>query len=355
MKIAIFHNFLDNIGGAERLTLTLAKEIGADVITTVADRNKIKKLGFDIPIKTIGWIPVNAPWRQQLSSARFRLLNLQDSYDRFIIAGDWAVSGAVRNAPNIWYCNSPIRELWDFNAKIRQQLSPWKRPVFDVWATMNRGLNQSYIKHVDTLVTSSKTVQARARKYLNRDSTVIYPPVPTSAYRYEENGNFWLSVNRLFVHKRVDLQMEVFRKLPNEKLVIVGSYEKSRHFLEYVAYLKRIKSDNVELLHWIDDDQLIDLYARCKGLITTADHEDFGLTPVEAMASGKPVVAVNEGGYTETVIDGVTGRLVEVNEEALRDAVQEVGSRAQSYKEACLKQAKTFDTSVFIDGITRLL
>ena len=111
MKIAIFHNFLDNIGGAEIVTLTLARELNADVYTTNIDYDKIKKMGFEnIVIKSIGKIPINAPFRQQMALWRFRRLKLKN-YDFYIIAGDWAISGAVNNKPNLWYVHSPIREI----------------------------------------------------------------------------------------------------------------------------------------------------------------------------------------------------------------------------------------------------
>ena len=113
MKIAVFHNYMDNIGGAERVGLTLAREFNADMYSTVINQDAIEKMGFDIRIKKIGWIPVNAPFRQQAALMRFRKLNLKDTYDYFIIDGDWATSGAINNKPNMWYVHSPIREIWD--------------------------------------------------------------------------------------------------------------------------------------------------------------------------------------------------------------------------------------------------
>ena len=101
-RIAIFHNYLDNIGGAEIVGLTLARELKADVYTTNIDKEKIKKMGFnDVNIISIGNIPINAPFRQQLAFLRFRLLNLKNKYDFYIIDGDWAMSGAVKNHPNL--------------------------------------------------------------------------------------------------------------------------------------------------------------------------------------------------------------------------------------------------------------
>jgi glycosyltransferase involved in cell wall biosynthesis len=104
--------------------------------------------------------------------------------------------------------------------------------------------------------------------------------------------------------------------------------------------------DNVRILGEVEEKELVDLYACCRGLICTALNEDFGLTPLEAMASGKPVVAVNEGGFCETVTRE-TGRLVNPNPPAIIEAVQEVSNKADSFRKACQARAQLFDISIF--------
>lgn len=344
---------MDNIGGAEIVGLTLSRELGADFYTTNIDQGKIEKLGFrDVNPKTIGRIPVNAPFKQQMALERFRKLKL-DGYDYYIIDGDWAVSGAVSHKPNLWYVHSPIREIWDLYEYTRKNNVPWfARNIFDLWVKVNRHLNRKYVKHVSKIVCNSINTKKRIDKYLNRDAEVIYPPIDTERFHYTKNGDFWLSVNRLITHKRVDMQVEAFKKLPDEKLVIVGSYEKSRHFRQYAEYIKKIKPGNVEVISWVDSNNLIDLYANCKGFITTSCEEDFGMTVVEAMASGKPVIAPNEGGYKESVIEGMTGRLVDnIDVDKLVEAIKYVGESLDSYKTDCLKHAKKFDIKIFIKKI----
>ena len=358
MKLAIFHNFLNNIGGAERVTLTLARELKAAVVTTVANKKMIAKMGFDLPITEIGWIPNNPPWRQQLASLRFRLLNLSTKYDAFLIAGDWALSGAVHNKPSLWYCHTPSRELWDLKDYTRTYIvPPHKRLAYDAWVALNRTLNRRYVTQATTIVASSGTAQRRLKRYLHVTAPVIHPPVDTRQYRYQESGSFWLSVNRLVRYKRIELQLEAFRAMPEQRLVIVGSYEQSRHFREYVAYLKQIKPPNVTFLHWVDGAKLKELYATCRGFITTSQGEDFGLTAVEAMASGKPVVAPAAGGYLETVIDQRTGLLLpeEIAPEALVTAVRQLSPQAASFQEACVERARDFDTSQAVPRLAAAL
>lgn len=357
MKTAVFHNFVDNIGGAERVALTLSRELGADLYTTAADEKQIQRMGFSLPVRSIGWVPVNAPFRQQIAYERFRRLNLKGQYDRYIIAGDWAMSGGVRNKPNLWYVHSPVRELWDLYEYTRRHTVPfWGRPLFDAWVAVNRGSYRRDIRHIQRLVCSSRNAQERVHRYFGREARVIYPPVDLTAFRYGRNGDFWLSVNRLISHKRIAIQLEAFRQMPNERLVLVGSYEKARHFKAYADAMLREKPPNVEIRSWVPQEELVRLYADCRGLIATARDEDFGLTPIEAMAAGKPVIAADEGGYRETVISGRTGLLIpELTAEKIVDAVHSLGPSAASFRETCQNRAADFSAARFIREIREVL
>ena len=297
MKIAVFHNFMDNIGGAEMVGLTLARELNADFYSTNIDENKIKKMGFnDITLKSIGKIPVNAPYRQQAALRKFSKLDLKNNYDFYIIDGDWAVSGAVNNKPNLWYVHSPIREIWDLYEFTRQNIVPYHlRWCFDLWMHYNRYLNKKYVRHVDKLVCNSKNTRNRVKKFLEKDAGVIHPPTETSNYSYKEPGNYWLSVNRLIGHKRIALQIDAFTKLPHEKLVIVGSYEQSERFREHAAYIKKIKPrklpKNSPIILWITElfpeNSLEQNLQLCEYLKTTnKDKKD-----VENLFLGKQLVS----------------------------------------------------------------
>jgi len=356
MKIAIFHNYMDNIGGAEKSTLIMARELDADIYTTNINKETIGKLGFSTKnIHSIGRVPINAPYRQQVTQLRFRHSRLPKKYDYYIISGDWALSASVRHKPNIWYIYSPPRELWDLYERTRKETVPFHaRYIFDIWVMYNRHLIRSYIKHVSLFMPISRNVRERINTFLSIDGEVNYPPTDTSRYLFKKNGDFWLSVNRLIDHKRVDIQLRAFERLPHEKLVIVGSYEESVHFQRYAHYINSIKPKNVTILHWVNDKELLDLYASCRGFITTSLDEDFGLTPIEAMASGKLVIAPNEGGYKETINSGVTGVLIkDINAEKLAGEIKKISSNVHAYKDECIKQAKKFDTASFVEKIKK--
>lgn len=358
MRIAVLHNFMDNIGGAEIVCLTLAKELDADIYSTNIDPVKIAKMGFSgLRLHSIGRVPLDTPFRQQIALARFRKLDLKDKYDFYIIGGDWAVSAAVKNKPNLWYVHSPIREIWDLYEHIRDNIVPWSRRwAYDAWVRVNRRLNAGYVDAVDILVCNSCNTRNRIKRYLQKEAQVVHPPIDNGRFFYRRSGDFWLSVNRLFWHKRVDMQLAAFRRLPDQRLIVVGSYEQAKHFRRHARYIDRIKPENVEIISWVESDTLTRLYADCKGLITTSLDEDFGMSAVEAMASGKPVIAPNEGGYKETLVDGLTGRLIDdIDADKLVSAIREVDQDPQKYKTACQQAARKLDTSIFIAAIRRII
>ena len=357
MKIALFHNFMDNIGGAEFMTLTLARELKADIYTTVVNQEYIQKMGFNVSVHSIGWVPKNAPFRQQLTAWRFSRLSLKNEYDFYIIGGDWAAAGGKNNRPNLWLICSPPRELWDLYKHTRDtHVGFWGKWLFDAWVYYNRKLTQKNIDHTDTKVTISKNVCERVKSFLHEDTQILYPPTETKNFYYKKNGASWLSVNRLIDHKRIELQLDAFRKLPHESLTIVGSFEKSKHFKRYAQKIISSAPKNVTIKSWVTASDLQKLYAECKGFITTSLDEDYGMNVVEAMASGKPVIAPNEGGYKETIINGKTGILINhINADSLATAITTLGENPEHFKEDCIARAKEFDTTVFINKIEKLI
>ena len=387
MNIAIFHNFMDNIGGAEIVTLTLARELHGDIYTTNINADHIKEMGFGDVLSrmySIGKIPIRAPFRQQMCFYRFWRLNLKKmietgsikklknlsgvssdkKYDHYIIAGDWAMSGAVHNKPNLWYVHSPLHELWAFKDKIRNTMVVfWKRPIYDLWVWFNRKLTLSYAKHVGVITCNSLNTKERIKKYYGRDATVVNPPIETHNFKFETIGDYWLSVNRIVRHKRIKIQTEAFKNLPDEKLIIVGSYEKDApQFEQYKDEIQKTMSSNVEIRSWVSNAELTHLYANCKGFITTSEAEDFGMTAVEAMASGKPVIAPKEGGYMETIIDGATGVLIDhIDAEKLTEAVRKISSELRDtrnierYRLNSISHSQNFDVSIFIRKIKSFL
>lgn len=348
VKIAIFHDYIGIIGGAEKLVLTLARYMKADIITTDVDQKSVNMMGFeDVKIISIGKTIKLPIFKQISTSIKFSLCNFSKNYDFFIFSGNWSIFGSKKHKPNMYYCHTPMKLFYDLYESIGHESSIIKC-IVKIWVLFHRYFYEQYLKHIDAIVANSKNTQLKIQKYLSRDSEVIYPPINCSIYQFKEIGGFWLSVNRLYPEKRIELQTETFRLMPNEKLIIVGSYSEGDYAAKYARTIMKNLPTNVEIRSTISEKELIDLYSRCKGFISTSRDEDFGMAAIEAMASGKPIICTKEGGYIETVLEGKTGLLVKPNVKDLLQAVKILSKNSQQYEKACKEQAKNFDTSVFV-------
>jgi glycosyltransferase involved in cell wall biosynthesis len=356
MKIAIFHDVLENIGGGEKLVLTLARGLGADVISANADKAVLAKMGFsDVNVISLGNTIKIPPLKQMQLSWLFYNAGLSGKYDFFIFSGNWAHYAAFKHKPNLWYCHTPPRPFYDLYDTFLGRENLFGGLVFRAWAFFHRRFDQRAAARCERIIVNSKNVQKRVARYYNRESTIVYPPIDTEKYHYRKNGDFWLSVNRLYPEKRVGLQVDVFRELPEEKLVIVGGYiGKGDHAAGYAKKIMESVPRNVTFKGNVTEEEIIQLYSDCKAVITTSLDEDFGMVPLEAMASGKPVVAVKEGGYMETVVDGKTGFFSGPDKASLAKAVKAMNDPAK-YRRACISRAKEFDKSIFIEKMKKLL
>jgi glycosyltransferase involved in cell wall biosynthesis len=354
MRIAIFHDYIGAIGGGEKLVLTLARGLGADVITTDVDADSVSKMGFeDVNIISLGETVKMPPLKQISASFMFAMCNFSKGYDFFIFSGNWAHFAARRHRPNLWYCHTPVRAFYDMYDVFLKRQSFFRKFLFRIWVGLHKQIFEYFVRYISIIVANSFNTQERVRKYLNRDTDVVYPPVDVSRYRFKEFGDFWLSVNRLYPEKRVELQIDAFRQLPQERLLIVGGYAEADHASPYAVNIRRNLPGNVEMLGSVSEEELIGLYACCKGFITTSMDEDFGLTPIEAMASGKAVVGMDEGGFLETVVNGATGLLVDSDVDEIVRAVQAVSSDPSMFKDRCMEQARKFDVDIFLDRMRK--
>lgn len=346
MRIAIFHDYFSNIGGGEKVVLAMADSLNADIYTT----------DFSIPtefdphhrIHQLGNLSPRLFIRQMEATMQFWSCDLSSQYDLFIFSGNWAHHASRKHSPSLFYCHTPVRALYDLYPVFKKRLPIPVQPIYSSWATVMRALDNRSIARIDEIVANSKNVQNRIKQYYHRNAPVIYPPVDTSRYLCQEYGDFWLSVNRIYPEKRIELQIEAFSHMPDQNLVIVGGVSVGDHAGPYgKKILKMVHGKkNITIQGQISDDALISLYSKCKGLICTAVEEDFGITPLEAMASGKPVIAVAEGGFLETITPEC-GRFIRPNADDIVKAVQSISIHPERFQEACQNQASKFDITVF--------
>jgi glycosyltransferase involved in cell wall biosynthesis len=355
-KIAVFHNYLGAIGGGERIALEIARTLGADFITTDCEPAVGEKLGYgDVKIISLGRTIKIPPLKQISASLLFSRANFSKKYDFFIFSGEWAIFAAPRHQPNFYYCHTPPRFFYDLYQTNLRKLDPFTRAVARLWVFWHRRWDQKNMAAVEKIIGNSEVTENRIRKFYHRPAEIIYPFVDCAKYRWQPPQDFWLSVNRFYPEKRIELQIEAFRRLSHLKLVIVGGFAAGDHAGRYFKKISRNLPGNVKIISWVPEAELINLYSHCRGLVTTSLEEDFGLTPLEAAASGKPVVAVAEGGYKETVIDGQTGFLVPASREAIGEGVSKAEEKLAWFRPAALERAKFFDIAKFRKKIREII
>lgn len=344
MRIAIFHDYFGAIGGGEKVVVAMAKALDADIITT--DTDTIKKIDPTVRVISLGKT-LKYPGLKQISATlKFYFCDFSKDYDFFIFSGNWAHYAAHRHHPNMWYCHTPVRAFYDNYQNFLTGLSFFHRSFFRPFAFFFRFIDRNSIQHIDQIISNSVVVQQRVLRYFHRNSEIIYPSVNTLDFYLEKYGDFWLSVNRLYPEKRIELQLESFRRMPEQKLIIVGGSTKGDHSSGYAKRIQHISPGNVTFCGELPDNIVRDLFARCRGLVCTANEEDFGITPLEAMASGKPVVAVDAGGFRETVTPD-TGILVPPDEDHIIQAVKFISKDPERYHDACIARAREFDSGKF--------
>ncbi|MDD5068309.1 MAG: glycosyltransferase [Candidatus Pacebacteria bacterium] len=351
MRIAIFHDQYNEIGGAELTVLMMARALQATIITTNIDYKKIGELGYgDIAFISIGRVPLSSKgWKQIAMQYRFWNCDFSSQFDFFIFGGCASIYAAKKHKRNLWFCFSPYRGIYDLRYFYTSRFHLPLQAAIELLILFDK----YFAKYARVIITSSMNVARRIHKYYHRDSLVYYIPVQVSNFYSRPHKNYWLCVTRLTPYKRVELQLKAFAKLPREKLIIVGGASEAHR--AYFTELKKKAPTNVAFVGAVYDlSKIAEFYAYCKGFIITARDEDFGTTPIEAMASGKPVIAPNDGGNSESIVHGKTGILIDdINEDKIVEAVKEIGKDPEKYKEACLEQAKRFGIGIFIEKIRK--
>jgi glycosyltransferase involved in cell wall biosynthesis len=343
MRIAILTgDEFSVLGGAERHIIDAAKALDADIVCPGYDKKLIETYN---PEKNVRFISLNKklpeePLTQLSGKWLFRRLSIE--YDFYIAMDDMAVEYLRKGKPHLYYMFTPRRALYDMYYPYLEEISGLKRPFYALSMGIFRKYDRHFVrKYVKNFAANSHNVRNRIFKTYQRNAEVIYPPVHTEKYHYRPSEGYWLSVGRVDKWKRIDLQIEAFRQMPDKKLLIVGPVYPP------FQYLVNTAPENVQFLGPVEENRLYDLYSRCEGLIATAIDEDFGLTPVEAMASGKPVVATKEGGYLESVVDGHTGILISARVENVSQAIIHISENQENYCKECQERAKIFDYSIF--------
>lgn len=321
-KIAIVHDWLTNMGGAEKVIesfINIYPE--APIYTLMVNKGNLSEKFQDreiIPSFLQKKMSKKKPNHQKFlpfMPMAFESFDLNE-YDVILSSTSSCAKGVVTrpDTVHICYCHTPMRYAWEFYYEYTENIGGLKKKLLKYAMNYIRLWDRVAADRVDYFIANSQYVANRIWKHYRRKSTVIYPPVNTEYYTPEgEKEEIYLCLSRLVKYKKVDLAVEAFNRI-GKKLVVIGGGEQ-------LDYLKSIAKPNIIFLRRQPDEVVREYYRKCKAFIFPGE-EDFGITPVEAQACGTPVIAYGKGGATETVIDGITGVFFkEQTEESLIDAV----------------------------------
>jgi len=349
MRVAIVHYWLVNMRGGEKVLQALCELFpNADIYTHVHDPRATGTSFEHHEIRTtfIQKLPGAKRFYQNylpLMPVALDRLDLS-GYD-LVISSESGPAKGVTTAPetlHVCYCHTPMRYVWDMYHEYRSN-APWYKQLFipPVMYYMRRRDLASADK-VDYFIANSRFVADRIKKYYQRDAAVIHPPVAVDDFCVStQQEDYYLLVGQLVSYKRADLAVEAFNR-SGKKLVVIGEGEQ-------LGMLQRKALPNIVILCRQPFDVIRHHYSRCRALIFPGV-EDFGMVPVEAMASGRPVIAFGQGGALETVQEGVTGRFFsEQTVDSLNEAVASFEKDACYDSDIIVEHARKFDKRMFKD------
>ena len=365
MKIALIHDYLNEFGGAERVLLALS-EIWPDApVYTSFYRNESQAYERFKNIKIVTSWAHNIPFFSSYLHSPLRFLAPLiwrsfdfSKFDVVISSAGWYVTkgfgtrGTNKKKPiEICYCHTPPRWLYGFKTSIEFQKYWPVRIYAKIVGAFMRMYDFKMAQKVDYFIANSRNVAGRIDKYYRRDSTVIYPPVEIPQISRVQKRNYYLVLSRIVGGKGLDLAVKTAIKL-GLKLKIAG--RPAGYYMEYKK-LQKLTGEGVEFLGYVDDNEMAKLYAGAKAFLALSTDEDFGMTPVESMLAGTPVIAYRGGGYIESVVEGKTGLFFnEPTVESLSEAVRKF-ERMKFDPQDCIDQAKKFSKERFQTEIRRFI
>ncbi len=350
MKIALVADFLTTYGGAERVVEAI-HEIYPEAPLYTAFYNpaglgphKERFKNWEIHTSRGKFLPF---WKRLMSPYRilapwmFGGFDLA-KYDVIISSTSTYFANTIKTKKGqvlISYCHTPPRYLYGYPTATDWKKYWWGRVAGETANFFLRMMDFDTAQKVDYFVANSKETQRRIQKFYRKDSTVIYPPVDVDGAVEPQKGEYFLVVSRLDLAKRIDLAIEACNRL-KLPLKIIGQGKQEE-------YLKSIVGKTVEFVGEASDEEKWKAYSQAKALIFTARHEDFGIVPLEAMAAGKPVIALREGGVMESVVEGKTGEFFD------KPSVDSLVNVLKNFKEGkyktedCQTQARKFSKENF--------
>jgi glycosyltransferase involved in cell wall biosynthesis len=348
-RVALVHDFLVDVRGAERVFLALCDLFPqADLFTAVYDEEGTEGRFAHRRLHTsfLQRLRPNARTFRALLPmypAAMESLDLR-GYDLVISSSSAWAHGVIpdEDAVHVCYCHNPFRYAWNARQETLAARGPVGRAtlgaVFQRW----RQWDWIAAQRVDAYVANSQTTKRRVARYFGREATVLHPPVDVERFAPGEPGDAYVVLSELMAHKRIEVAVRAFNEL-RLPLLVVGNGPDARR-------LHRLAGPTVSFAGRVSDAEAAGILARARALVVTAT-EEFGIAAVEAQAAGRPVIALHEGGVRETVIEGETGVFFDApGPAALARAVLDFDALAVD-PAACVASARRFDTAQFRRGL----
>ena len=356
LKIAIVHYWLVNMRGGEKVVESLCELFpDADIYTLVLDPSAIsdRLKSHRIFPSFVQKFPGAARNYQALLPFYPMALEQFDlsEYDLVISSESGPAKGVLTRPEtcHICYCHTPMRYLWDMYHDYRRECGWLKRLAMVPLAHYLRQWDLASSARVDYFIANSAHVSRRIAKHYRRSAEVIYPPVDTTLFNIaNKQDDFYLMVGQMVKYKRPDLAVAAFSRL-GKPLIVIGEGDE-------LGRLKKIAGPTVRFLGRQPFSVIQEHYSRCRAFIFPGE-EDFGITPVEAQASGRPVIAFGKGGALETVVEGKTGVFfLEPTVDCLIDSVLKFESMAGRFSPTVIRNHSLgFDKSVFSNRIKQFI
>jgi glycosyltransferase involved in cell wall biosynthesis len=359
MKVALVHDLLVKFGGAERVLKVLADLYPqAPIYTLLYDESKMGRIfpksrvrvsGFHkLPRMLLNRRRYLIPWMPKMIES----FDFSD-YDLVISSSSAYAHGIVTDlgTKHISYCHSPMRYAWDWTHPYlkEQHVGSVKRMAIRKLLNKIRVWDYYASDRAELLVANSETVRGRIQKYWRKKSEVLYPPVDVERFNVtKSHGNYFLIVSALTPYKNIELAIHLFNKVRKHLVIIGEGADRAR--------LQRLAGPHIDFLGFKPDDVVREYMQNCRAFIFPGE-EDFGITPVEAMACGKPVLAYGKGGVTETVVAGVSGEFFqEPTVESMENALATLLVNERKYDPNTIRQcAERFAQAEFETGIQRMV
>lgn len=361
---AFLYDFLLVRGGAEQTAVQLHRlRPDIDIVVGFVDRRVFPAGEYPAAnFRSLTGVSRIRGWQGLKTMSAFRRkAEFLAAYRTVIYSGVYAPVAVHHRAGgrNVLYCHTPPRFVYDLRDHYLQTAPVWQRPLIRALIPYVRREYERSIRAMDLVIANSRNVSQRLAKYLHiTDAPVVHPPVATGQFQWRSPGDYYLSTARLEPYKRVETIIRAFMRMRDRQLIVAsGGSDAGR--------LRKLASGhaNIRFAGWCDEDRMRQLLGNCIASLYLPRDEDFGMSPVESMAAGKPVIGVAEGGLLETVVPGETGVLIDPGyfastqaaADAICDAVAKLGPGvAAGMRAACEERAERFSAERFCARLSAL-